>query len=377
MASVLSPTSTLPVVDADAHVIETETTWDYLEPGEEKYRPRLFSSDHDPTKQYWVIDGKIAGFRFPTLTEKELAEMSAKGGREVTTTAAARELDDVDLRLAHLDELGIDVQVLHNTLWIEQVTDRPEVEVALSRSWNRWMADVSAQGDGRLPWSCVLPMLDLEAAKEEMRYAQAHGAAAVCLRPFEGNHVITDERFYPLFDEAQSIGMPMVIHISNGSPGLCDAFRSTPHHTWATYRVPTVVAAFSLITGPVTTLFPNLTWGIIEASAQWCSWVAHEVAIRWGQTFTPSSNPFVDKRIYVTTQEDDDIDYIVRKLGDDFLVIGTDYGHTDSSSSLMALASIRTREALSESTKTKILSTNAMALYGLADQSVGPDSVPR
>jgi hypothetical protein len=37
------------------------------------------------------------------------------------TPREARELDDVALRLQHRDELGIEVQVLDNTLWIEQV----------------------------------------------------------------------------------------------------------------------------------------------------------------------------------------------------------------------------------------------------------------
>jgi len=60
------------IVDADAHVIETERTWDYLELSERKYRPKLFSTTEDATRQYWVIDDKIAGFRFPTLSEREL-----------------------------------------------------------------------------------------------------------------------------------------------------------------------------------------------------------------------------------------------------------------------------------------------------------------
>ena len=51
----------LEVIDADAHVIETERTWDYLEPSEQKYRPLLFSSPEDSTRQYWVIDEKIRG----------------------------------------------------------------------------------------------------------------------------------------------------------------------------------------------------------------------------------------------------------------------------------------------------------------------------
>ena len=29
------------IIDADAHVLETEETWSYLEPGEAKYRPEI------------------------------------------------------------------------------------------------------------------------------------------------------------------------------------------------------------------------------------------------------------------------------------------------------------------------------------------------
>ena len=82
-------TTTLPVIDADAHVIETERTWDYLEPSEQKYRPQLFYSKDDGNQQYWVIDGKIRGFRFPTLNEQQLRELSQKTGRNLETPQAA------------------------------------------------------------------------------------------------------------------------------------------------------------------------------------------------------------------------------------------------------------------------------------------------
>ena len=63
-------------------------------------------------------------------------------------------LHDFDnLRIKEMDEAGIDIQVLHNTLWIEQVTQRPDVEAALCRSWNRWLAEVWQQSQGRLRWS--------------------------------------------------------------------------------------------------------------------------------------------------------------------------------------------------------------------------------
>ena len=57
---------------------------------------------------------------------------------------------DVDARLRHMDEVGVDIQVLHTSFFIRRVADRPEVEVALTRSYNRWLADVTRHSNGRL-----------------------------------------------------------------------------------------------------------------------------------------------------------------------------------------------------------------------------------
>ena len=78
----------LQVIDADTHVLETERTWDYLEPSEQKFRPQLFSSRADPTRPYWVIDDKIRGLRFQTLTEQQLRFASVRlvNRRRATST---------------------------------------------------------------------------------------------------------------------------------------------------------------------------------------------------------------------------------------------------------------------------------------------------
>jgi uncharacterized protein len=169
------------VIDADAHVLESERTWDYLEPADRKYRPVPVTVPADPSigrarRDAWVIDGKIRGLRCPILTEEELTALSAKLGRDVRTQQASREMGDVELRIRHMDALGIDVQVLHNTIFIESVSDRPEVEVALCRAWNRWIADVWQLGQGRLRWVCVPPLHSLPDALDEIRFGKAHGA---------------------------------------------------------------------------------------------------------------------------------------------------------------------------------------------------------
>ena len=40
------------VIDADAHVVESERVWDYLDAAEEKFRPTLLAEPDNPERQY-------------------------------------------------------------------------------------------------------------------------------------------------------------------------------------------------------------------------------------------------------------------------------------------------------------------------------------
>ena len=48
----------MPTIDADAHVIETENTWNYLEGLEAEFRPVLLSANRDG-REFWLIDGNV------------------------------------------------------------------------------------------------------------------------------------------------------------------------------------------------------------------------------------------------------------------------------------------------------------------------------
>ena len=51
--------------------------------------------------------------------------------------------------------------------------------------------------------------------------------------------------------------------------------------------------------------------------------------------------------------------------GEDNLLIGTDYGHGDTSSELNAIARFQKMDGLSEEVKRKILSANPRRFYGI------------
>jgi predicted TIM-barrel fold metal-dependent hydrolase len=354
------------VIDADAHVVETERVWDYLEGAEKRFRPTLMPSPENPKRQFWVLDGENLGHKFPSPDEQESAAHLQRFGREVGTPVAARELSNVRQRLKHLDELGIDVQVLFNSLWITPLTSRPDAEIALSWAWNRWLADVWRLGEDRLRWTCVVPALSPKEAVPQIRFAKEHGAVGVCMRPFERDRMMTDRFYYPIYQEAERLDIPVTVHLGNGSPELFKLMTNEAGGGFSTFRVPTVTSCYALIMSEIPLVFPKLRWGFIEVSSQWVPWVIHEAMRRSIGSARPiSRNCLCEYNIYVSTQSDDDFLYILSYAGEGNLVIGTDYGHGDTSSELNAIARFKAMAELSPEVKRKILFDNPKALYGL------------
>jgi predicted TIM-barrel fold metal-dependent hydrolase len=358
------------VIDADAHVVECARTWEFMDPSEQRYRPIPLETREEAgiRLQFWVIDGKVKGFRFPAFSPEQLEKLSQQVGRKFAEAQELRELGNVDLRLEHMDKTGVDIQVLHNTMFIESATDRAAVEVALCKSWNRWLADIWKQGRGRLRWSCMAPTLSMPDALDQIRWAKENGACAVLLRPIEGQRLLADPYFYPIYEEAQKLDMPIAIHIANGNSWLTDLYSHPVRiaSTFHRFRIPTVGAFNDIIMSEIHDVFPKLRFGFIEASAQWLPWVMHEARNRFktlGRKWP--DNAIHELGMFVTCENSDDIPYIVREAGEDCLVIGTDYGHTDTSSDVDAIKIFKKRSDVEPHVKRKILSDNARALYAL------------
>ena len=51
----------MPTIDSDAHVVESEHTWDFMEPADQKYRPLIVRPRGEKGGEYWFVDGKIRG----------------------------------------------------------------------------------------------------------------------------------------------------------------------------------------------------------------------------------------------------------------------------------------------------------------------------
>jgi len=46
------------VIDADAHVVETERTWEYMDEAEHPFKPEVVVPKAGGDREYWLIEGR-------------------------------------------------------------------------------------------------------------------------------------------------------------------------------------------------------------------------------------------------------------------------------------------------------------------------------
>ena len=172
----------MPIIDADAHVIENESAWDYMLESERRFRPRIVGATNgDPAVDYWFIDGRLI----------------PRSNVEKTLPEAARNMSDLSIRIKHMDELNIDVQVIYPTIFIFPTARRPEADLALCRSYNRWMADIVKKAPDRFRWVVVPPLLNMDHVFEELKFGKEHGACGIYLRGLEADRRLSDSYSLP------------------------------------------------------------------------------------------------------------------------------------------------------------------------------------
>ena len=340
------------VIDADAHVVETERTWSYMDGVADRFRPkRLVNHQGITSATHWEVDGRPI-FGGPVAVEE--------------TVQAIRELDDVPARIKHMDELGTDIHVLYPTIFLRPITDDPAGELALCQSYNRWLADAWKQAPERMRWAVVLPLRSMDKALEELQFGKSNGACAVFMRGMDVDRVISDPYFFPLYEAAEALDLPICVHAATGKFSHHDMFPSDSG-LWR-FKIPGIVAFHSLLMQKVPQQFPRLRFGFVELSAQWVPYAVHDYVRRLEKkgVIVDKSSVLRENRFVVACQTDDDVEYVLRYAGEDGLMMGTDYGHADTSSELEALQCLKDLPGVSSQVANKILGDNPSRLYGLS-----------
>jgi uncharacterized protein len=357
-------------VDCDSHVIETDATWDYLDPSELRYRPRVFTALEPegpglPPPSFWVAGD--------SLTRRPNGDFNVYGNANKFTPGAT-ELTDLASRAEDLDALGIDVQLLVPTFWLGIEMDHPLAEAALCRSYNRWVAERVAGYESRFPWCMRAPLRMMDRAVDELEFSRAHGAVGVQLKGIEHGYFLSDPLFYPLYERAQDLDMAMIVHlgtatrrVDNLPPGkLIWAAPALMEHV---HKV--MAGLHAVISSGLASLFPRLRWGFLEAGATWAPAVLQQHArlVASGRDFLRmhqlTGEELAERNIFIACQNDEDIRYLASVLGDKVLCIGTDYGHNDLGSELASHQMLTRREDLMPDTARRIVDQNGRRLLGV------------
>lgn len=354
----------MPVIDADTHVDESEATWEALDgtplakyiPATVTVAPREAARTglNATTSRSWLVEGRLQNRALRDEVNHPLR--------------VRRELEDVAGRLAQMDHMGVDVQVIFPTFFIRHNTANPEAEWALTTAYNRWLAAKCAQAKGRLRWAAVLPWLQPQKAIDELRWAKDHAACGIYKRGFDLDKPASDPQFLPIYEQASALDLPVCIH--TGHPGKDPG---------GDRGVPILAAFTSLLNAGIPDMFPKLRVGFIEAGASWVPYALSQraafkrQALRGQGTKLPrlfelEPELFRANRFFVTIDPIDDIEYLLKFGTEDSLMIGTDYSHTDISANLSALDEVRSwadEGRIDQAIARKVLDTNPRVFYGL------------
>ncbi|MBO0860184.1 MAG: amidohydrolase [Chloracidobacterium sp.] len=126
--------------------------------------------------------------------------------------------DLTELRLADMDQHGVDMQVLSLAFGVEVIKDPADAVVA-ARKVNDYLANVIATHPTRFAGFAALPLQDPGAAVVELRRAVADlGLKGVLHNDHVLGHYLDEPQFRPVWAELERLGVTLYLH-----PGLAPA----------------------------------------------------------------------------------------------------------------------------------------------------------
>jgi uncharacterized protein len=374
------------VMDSDLHTMEPDGLWErYLEEPFKKFAPAFVRRTENASNQPLIRVGALE------IGEMSKRPQSAAVGKDLQRRAFARHPHyevahargyDAESHVAAMDIEGIDVAVIYGTRGRQvQMHDdlEPEVAAALARAHNNWTRDFCGHNPERLKFAAQLSFHDVGLAIREARRAVRElGAVAVIgnPNPVRGRH-IHDPEFEPLWAAVEELQVPVGFH-PTGQASLRDdiARRYLDHPNGRVIGVAgrnpmeLMLAFASFAAGGVLERHPGLRCAFLEGTCGWLPWWLWRLDEAW-EKFGPGSevqisqlpSQYFFRQCYVATDADEKVlRQVVEAVGDDNIVVSTDYPHSDGLFP-SAIEEFTALEGVSDKTKAKILWDNCARLY--------------
>ena len=270
-------------------------------------------------------EGASAGARI----DRSSAEGPAVVIAGVSTPPLAPAYWDIEARLKAMNRTGVGVQALSLTVPMVYFAGGAMAR-RLALAFNDACAEAHTAHPDRFVGCATLPMQEPTAALAELeRAARLPGMRAVYLGTNVNGRELSEPAFGPIFERCQEYELPVLLHPIN----VVGAARLQPYYLGNLLGNPfdTAVAAAHLIFGGVLDRFPRLEVVLPHAGGAF-PWAAGRLQRGWEKR--PELKNAVQKppveylrRFHYDTvgYSDDVLDYLVRVVGADRVLMGSDY----------------------------------------------------
>jgi len=371
------------ILDSDIHVIEPGDLFEnYLE---DPFRSNIPRTERSELTGFdtWLIPGNrvfppwIKWPEFIAANDTLFATKSATPEQ----VAAFETGFDAKTTLAAMDLEGVDAAALLRTLggmWVIGTDGlEPEYAAALCRAYNNWLHDYCAEDPARLKGVAILPLQAIDLAIEEARRVVNDlgfvGVTVHC-EPVDGR-LLYDAAVEPLWDEIERLGVAACLHGTSTAPGIEDVSRKFLRHpagrtlTHAISFPTQMMGAMSgLILSGVLERHPAMRMAFLEANCSWLPWLLYRLDDQQKKyTDSPLSlapSEYFKRQCFISMEVDENLaSGVIEYMGDDHLVLSTDYPHPDSAFP-RAIEEFFEQDMLDD-TRRKILWDNCARLYNL------------
>jgi predicted TIM-barrel fold metal-dependent hydrolase len=303
--------------------------------------------------------------------DKEIAAQFA-GGEAVRDPEMLKRLYDLgELRLKEMDEAGIDMQILsHGAPSAQKLVGADAVEVT-RRANDRLHAVVTANPK-RFQAFAALPTSDPKAAADELERTTRLGFKGAMIHGLANGVFLDDKRFWPIFERAQSLDIPIYLHPSVPLPAVMDAyykdyakdFPMVVRAAWG-YTVETATQAIRLVLSGLFDAYPRLkiVLGHLGETLPFLVWRVDHALSRPGAKTMSFRDAFCG-HFYVTTSgnfSNPALLCCVMEMGIDRVLFAVDWPFVPNKPAVQWMDTV----PLCDEDKIKILSGNATKLFRL------------
>ncbi|MEM9513292.1 MAG: amidohydrolase family protein [Actinomycetota bacterium] len=285
-------------------------------------------------------------------------------------TDGARRPDDQDID-------GISAEVLYPGWFPMFSLQNLDLMVALQRNYNDWMHGQQVASGGRLVGLAALPVQRPDDAVAELERVIDLGYKGIVI-PSNAprGRRYSDDDYDPMWALADEAGLPVAFHVACMShvPDWLKAMKDRdPIVQYAGSPALIHDTLIELMVRGVCAKHPNLKFVLAEFNAGWIAHWIEKVQQGWAREYAKdsTSTPPDDvleiwKRQFFATIEDDTAALRTRDLiGEETLLWGSDYPHTDSTWPCSTQVLDEMFEDISAETRDKITRTNVANLYSL------------